>query len=171
MPSEYGELRYDSPDLVLDARRVAKVLDEHGRVAFRYAAFGTLHCFIAMDSRQLVTQPYERDPERELWVGPYGPPGVNPALNTHTLWVRQNSNVGTSTWLNRAGYHDPMYLVEKLQGDAINPTDALGLGVLFLLIETGRGLVYDIIPTITKWIEQLEGEKEMPAFVTEGTQA
>lgn len=170
MPNSSGEIRYDRPDMVMDSARVARTLDRHGIVAFRYAAFGTLHCFIAMDSNRLLGAPNAAQPgapQDQLWIGPYAPPGIGePERNSHTLWVRQNSNTGRSAWLNRAGYHDPLYLSEKFDEKA-NPTDALGLGVLFLLIETRRGLVYDIVPTIEKWTETLEGEKELPAFMTQ----
>jgi len=180
MPSESGEIRYDRPDLIIDVHRLVHTLEKHGRVFFRYAAFGTLHCLYGFNSR-LMAADYEVDrglaeegspptsPAERLWVGPEwaGPPGVGtPEENGHTLWIRQNDNKGTSAWLNRGGYHDPGYLVEKFL-DRPSPVDALGLGVLFLLIEQQRGLSYDTVPTIERWIEVLDGERELPQFARE----
>lgn len=169
MPSEHGEIRWDRADMLEDVQKLAEVLRHNGRVSFHYAAFGTLHVLIGIESQHLLLG----SAGQALWAGGvFGmPPGVHDPReeNSHTLWVRQNSNEGRSAWLANGGYHVPGYVAEKFCERA-NPTDGLGLGILFLLLEHYRWDATDdeqLDRTIKQWVEQ-SPERDLPAFMTKG---
>jgi hypothetical protein len=174
MPTEHGEIRYDRADMLEDAQHIADLLDAHGRASFRYAAFGTLHVFSAIESRTLL----QDNLGQPLWLGgTFGlPDGVGrPPANSHTLWVRLNGgdrgNEGRSAWLASGGYHVPNYVAAKFCNRA-NPIDGLGLAVLMLLVEGSRDIPdagvdsYARDDAIKAWVEGTG--RPLPAYLTKG---
>lgn len=125
------EINYDDEDLLALLGRVGSQLDIHGICAFTYAAFGTRHGMLVLDSGKLVD-----GNDSPVWVGA-PPQGIgHPGEDRYTLWLREGHGNGFGgPWLGRGFEHVPPYLAEKFE---FNLLDGYGLGIAILVIECSR---------------------------------
>lgn len=156
MPSPSGEIRFDRLDLPDDAEVIAATLERTGVAAFHYAAFGTLHRMVVMESAVL-----DRGEVPAVVFG-RGPDGVG---NEHSLWMREGHAGYHGTWLNREQWHVAPYLRDRFDTTLI---DGYALSVLTALVDESRKGHVRPDETLREWAAIMENERPadaLPAFL------